>query len=408
MAFGTYGGGKALYYTTYAGTGELHRIAHTGSSNQSPIASVKADPTSGPVPLAVTFDGSASRDPDGDTPLSYLWNFGNGSTKETTTPTTTHTYQTAGSYTATLRVRDSRGAISAPDTVKVFPGNRPPNVSIDSPAASKLFKVGEQITLTGSATDPQDGQLSGSALKWEVRQHHNGSHYHPFLSAAGNNRTFSAPAPEDLAATGAGNYLEIRLTATDSSGLSETVTQQLRPHRVEVTFASRPSGLSVLINGERFTTPKTLVSWEGYRLNVNAPSPQTLGGTSYAFSSWSDGGARSHTVATGAQAKTHTATFARESPTVKVISPEPGSKTRDRTPTIRAKVWDASGELRAADIKLFVDGNRRSFRYVAGDKDLLSATHKLSRGGHTIRLMATDRFKNTTNRSWKFKVVVKK
>jgi len=97
-----------------------------------------------------------------------------------------------------------------------------------------------------------------------------------------------------------------------------------------------------------------------------------------------------------------------EGPNVKAISPEPGSKTRDRTPTIRAKVWDASGELRAADIKLFVDGNRRSFRYVAGDKDLLSATHKLSRGGHTIRLMATDRFKNTTNRSWKFKVVVKK
>jgi glucose/arabinose dehydrogenase len=310
MAFGPHGTGKALYYTTYAGSGEIHRIAPTGTNNQAPSASLKTtSPNYGPIPLAVSFDGSASRDPDGDTPLTYLWNFGDGSTKETTTPTTTHTYQTAGSFTATLKVRDARGALSTAATVKVFPGNSPPNVSIDSPASTKLFKVAERITLTGSATDPQDGQLPNSALKWEVRQWHNGNHYHPFLSAAGNNQTFSAPAPEDLAATGAGNYLEIRLSATDSNGLSKTVTQQLQPHRVEVTFASQPSSLSLQINGERFTTPKTLTSWEDYKLNANAPSPQTLAGTAYLFSSWSDGGAQSHAVITGAQSSTHTATF---------------------------------------------------------------------------------------------------
>ena len=35
---------------------------------------------------------------------------------------------------------------------------------------------------------------------------------------------------------------------------------------MNVSFATNPSGLSVLINGQTFTTPKTLVSWEGYRL----------------------------------------------------------------------------------------------------------------------------------------------
>jgi glucose/arabinose dehydrogenase/Ca2+-binding RTX toxin-like protein len=314
MAFGPHGSGKALYYTTYAGSGEIHRIAYTGTTNQTPSASLKTtSPNYGPIPLAVSFDGSASTDPDGDTPLSYLWDFGDGSApKETTTPTTSHTYTTvptAGSYTATLKVRDARGALSTPATVKVFPGNSPPNVTIGSPASSKLFKVAEQITLTGSATDPQDGQLPNSALKWELRQWHNGNHYHPFLSGTGNNLTFSAPAPEDLAATGTGNYLEIRLSATDSKGLSRTITQQLQPHRVEVSFASQPSGLSLQINGESFTTPKTLLSWESYKLNVNAPSPQMLAGTAYLFSSWSDGGAQSHDVITGAQPSTHTATF---------------------------------------------------------------------------------------------------
>ena len=105
----------------------------------------------------------------------------------------------------------------------------------------------------------------------------------------GTSLTFNAPPPEDLLSTGTGNYLEIRLTATDSKGLSKTITQNLQPNRVNVTFQSNPSGLSLQLNGTTFTAPRTFVSWEGYKLNVNAPSPQTLSGKTYVFSSWSDG-----------------------------------------------------------------------------------------------------------------------
>jgi hypothetical protein len=115
--------------------------------------------------------------------------------------------------------------------------------------------------------------------------------------------------PEGLDSTGAGNYLEVRLTATDSNGLSKTVTRDVQPNRVDVSFASNPSGLSLLINGEAFTTPKTLVSWEGYSINVNAPSPQTLSGKTYVFSSWSDGKGKQHDIVTGTAPSTYTATF---------------------------------------------------------------------------------------------------
>ena len=308
MAFVPYGTGQALYYTTYAGSGELHRIAYT-AANRAPDAVVSADPTSGAVPLDVAFDGSGSSDPDGDT-LSYVWDFGDGSaTTTTTTPTTSHIYTEANTYTATLTARDGSGAEDTA-TVRIDAGNTPPEPTIESPAPEKLFKVGEQIALQGSADDPQDGQLPDSALSWEVRQWHNGNHYHPFLNATtGNNLGITAPAPEDLLATGSGNYLQIRLTATDSSGLTKTVTQELQPSRVDVTFASQPSGLSLLINGTTFAAPRTFVSWEGYKLSASAPSPQTLAGTSYAFSSWSDGGAQTHDVLTGTQPSTHTATY---------------------------------------------------------------------------------------------------
>jgi glucose/arabinose dehydrogenase len=311
MAFGPYGSSKALYYTTYANGGEVRRIVYSAGANLSPTASVKTtSPNYGPIPLTVSFDGSASNDPDGNTPLTYLWNFGDGTApKETSTPTTSHTYNTAGTYTAELKVRDARGALSAAATVKVFPGNTPPEPTIESPAPTKRFKVGEQITLRGSASDAQDGSLADSALSWEVRRWHNGDHWHPFVSGTGNNLRFNAPPPEDLLSTGTGNHLEIRLTATDSKGLSKTITQDLQPNRVNVTFQSNPSGLSLQVNGTTFTAPRTFVSWEGYELNVNALSPQTLSAKTYIFASWSDGKDQQHDIVTGVASSTYTATF---------------------------------------------------------------------------------------------------
>jgi glucose/arabinose dehydrogenase/PKD repeat protein len=311
MAFGPYGSGQALYYTTFGNGGEVHRIAHTGNTNRAPSAVVTANPTDGPLPLAVHFDASGSTDPDaGDSLTSYLWNFGDGSqTQTTTTPTTTHTYSTAGTYTASLRVEDNHGTLSDAATVRIGAGNKAPNPAIESPSAGMLFRVGQQITLSGSATDPEDGQLPEGSSKWEVLQHHNGSHTHTYLSRTGNNLTITAPAPEDLSSTGAGNYLEVRLTATDSKGLSKTVTREVQPNRVNASFATNPSGLSVQVNGQTFAAPKTLLSWEGYTLKVNALSPQTLSGKPYVFSSWSDSKGRQHDIVTGTTPTTYTATF---------------------------------------------------------------------------------------------------
>jgi PKD repeat protein len=61
----------------------------------------------------VSFDGSLSTDSDGSI-ASYQWTFGDGGAA--TGPTVRHTYQTTGSYTATLTVTDNRGLASTPAT----------------------------------------------------------------------------------------------------------------------------------------------------------------------------------------------------------------------------------------------------------------------------------------------------
>ncbi len=85
----------------------------TGQSNQKHV------PKAGPdqnvqVSIPVSFDGSASYDPDGSI-VSYLWNFGDGST--TGGVSASHTYATAGIYTATLLVTDNAGATSTDSAI---------------------------------------------------------------------------------------------------------------------------------------------------------------------------------------------------------------------------------------------------------------------------------------------------
>jgi sugar lactone lactonase YvrE len=72
-----------------------------------PTAAFSANPTSGNAPLTVSFDGSASSDPNG-TIASYAWAFGDS--QSGSGAQTSHTYAAAGTYTATLTVTDNDGA----------------------------------------------------------------------------------------------------------------------------------------------------------------------------------------------------------------------------------------------------------------------------------------------------------
>lgn len=305
MAFGPNGSSQALYYLQNQ-LPSLRRISFTGAANRSPAANGAASPTSGPLPLTVNFDGSQSTDPDND-PLTFDWDFGDGST-HSDQATVAHEYQTSGTYAAKLTVTDGRGGQDT-TTIRIDPGNDPPTPSISSPSPGQEFAVGQPITLSGSASDPEDGTIPGSQLSWRVVKHH-ATHTHPFLPPTfGDGVTITGPAPEDFTAT-TNSYLEVFLTATDSQGVSTTVSRDIRPHLVNVGVASQPADLAVALNGNPAPSPVT--SWEGWKLQVDTPSPQfDSEGKGETFVSWSDEGARSHTITTPSTDTTYTATFTR-------------------------------------------------------------------------------------------------
>jgi glucose/arabinose dehydrogenase len=292
-----------LFYVDFEG-GTIRRVSPTGG-NQPPTAVIQAVPTGGPAPLDVQFDGSGSSDPEG-TPLTYDWDLdGDGAYDDATGVTASRTYASPGNVTVGLRVTDA-GTATGTDTQLIAVSNSPPVPVISTPTAGTTWRVGDLISFSGSATDPQDGQLPASALTWSLVIQHcpSNCHTHTLQSWPGvASGSFNAPDHEYP------SYLELTLTATDGFGTQASVTRRLDPQTVDLTFQSVPSGLSLAVNASSSTTSFTRTLIIGSANTVSASSPQSLNGFTYAFSSWSDGGAQTHTIVAPATAATYTATY---------------------------------------------------------------------------------------------------
>jgi hypothetical protein len=84
----------------------------------------------------------------------------------------------------------------------------------------------------------------------------------------------------------------------------------------------------------------------------------------------------------------------------------PTGRTKDRTPNIAATVSDVETNLAKPNIKLFVDGKRKTtFAYDRSTDRLKYASGRLSFGKHTVRVVATDAQGKSGAKSWAFKVV---
>ena len=262
MAFGPKATDVSLYYTTFADGGQVRRIAPNGG-NRAPDAVAAGAPNNWSPGLTIDLTASGSTDPDGDAPLSYEWDFTGDGDTDATGENVSYPYGAPGRRTVTLTAQDGRGGKST-DTIEVFPGNTPPEPTIGSPAAGRLFGVGENIDPAGTATDAEDDadgdRSTAPELRWELVRHHDGDHTHPYeLEEDG---TILGPPPEDLLSTNPeDNYLEVRLIATDSEGLSKTAVRELRPKTVEIGFGTKPAGLMLKTNGEALRDPATLLSW---------------------------------------------------------------------------------------------------------------------------------------------------
>ncbi|WP_020525108.1 PQQ-dependent sugar dehydrogenase [Catelliglobosispora koreensis] len=300
------GPGSELYYVDLGGT--VRRLRYF-PANQPPVANIAAAPVTGPAPLTVTFDGAGSMDADpaDQGRLTYQWDFTNDGSWDATTPATSFTYSSGGTFTARLRVTDTLGAFDD-ETVTIQPGSSAPAAFIDTPTAGTTWKVGDSLSFSGHATDPQQGTLPASALSWELRLQHcstpTSCHTHVLQSWTGTvSGSFIAPDHEYP------SYVELALTATDATNLTSTVVRRLDPQTVQLTFTGNPNGVSLSVGSFTGPAPFTRQVIQGSTITVSAPSSYTAGLQKYKFDRWSDGGAQTHVITAPTANTTYTAIY---------------------------------------------------------------------------------------------------
>ena len=154
-----------------------------------PVAAFTGTPTTGEVPLAVSFTDQSTNDP-----TSWSWNFGDGGTSTAQSPN--HTYTSAGTYTVTLTATNACGSDQEIKTDYITVTCTPPVANfIGSPTTG-------EVPLDVSFTDQSTGATGWS---WNF----------------GDGGTSTAQSPNHTY-TSAGTYT-VTLTATNSCGSDQEV-----------------------------------------------------------------------------------------------------------------------------------------------------------------------------------------
>jgi glucose/arabinose dehydrogenase/cytochrome c551/c552/type 1 glutamine amidotransferase len=115
----------------------LARIDFNGGNRPPAITAVNIDKTNGVLPLKVKLSVEA-KDPENDN-MTYQWDLGNGTTKETTTPQLDYTYTTAGDFKIVVEAKDNHDASSKSGGLNIYAGNETPSVTIDLTGGNKSF-----------------------------------------------------------------------------------------------------------------------------------------------------------------------------------------------------------------------------------------------------------------------------
>ena len=217
-----------LFTTLAACSGGNSGDSSDSTSNQAPEGGINTPVTNMKIGVGESINFSASSsDPDGNLPLTYLWNFdaGSGITDANTQAPGQIQFNNEGVFTVSFTVTDALGlADPTPATRIITVGNQAPDGTIDAPSTDLTINVGDSLNFTATGSDPNDDLPL--TYQWD------------FGSSGIANTNTEDPGLKQFKI--AGTYT-VSLTVTDSQGLSDptpdvvtitvkTATQNLLPN----------------------------------------------------------------------------------------------------------------------------------------------------------------------------------
>jgi hypothetical protein len=186
-------------------------------------------------------------------------------------------------------------------------------MTVVTPHPNHYYFAGDTISFSGSAIDPQDGQLPPSALAWAIMfedhaasnpNHHAQPFFGPVRGITGGTVTIPTSGETDPDV-----WYRIFFAAVDSYGLSQITFTDVMPAHAQLSAATSPGNLKVRVDGVPTHTPDNFWSVINLTHNIGVDTPQVLNGLTYDFYSWSDNGARFHDITTPANNASYIANF---------------------------------------------------------------------------------------------------
>lgn len=213
----------------------LSRIDYNGGNRAPVVTAVAVSKTSGVLPLKITATATAS-DPEND-PLTYEWHLGNGTVKETKTPSIDHTFTTMGDYSLHVVVKDKDGAVAKSAPVQVYAGNEAPAVSIQIKGNQSFYFPGKQVAYSVQVKDREDASAAS-----ELQNVFVSADYIEGLDKAG-----ASMGHQVMTATMAGRSL---VESLDCKGCHKEADKSIGPSYRDVAdkYKTSPDAMSHLVN----------------------------------------------------------------------------------------------------------------------------------------------------------------
>lgn len=335
----TTGPDGSLYYLSEWLNG-VYKITYTASL----APQIGTHPASQTV--ATGDSATFSVEVSGEPPFQYRWQRDGTDIPGANTSSYTLANVTSADDGARFRcvVSSDYGSQTSNEATLTVLDTHSPVPSIDYPESGTLYSSGDRIYYGGSAEDQEDGELSASAFTWWIDFHHN-VHTHPFLGPITGKTAgyFTTPVSGE---PDWNTWFRIYLKVTDSDGRSTTTYREVFNRKSIFSLRTNPPGLKVMIDGKEVATPLDVTGVVGFSRELGVVSPQTLGGVSYVFDSWSDQKPATHVIKTGVSKRVYTANFKPASSARSgklVASPNPALVCDGSRAGITTLSWSSAG-----------------------------------------------------------------
>ena len=140
----------------------LSRIEYNGG-NRAPKTKISISKKTGALPFTIKASAEGTVDPDKDG-ITYTWHFGTALKSSGNVNSTSFTFTKSGEYNIYVEAKDSKGAVTKSEVLKVYAGNEEPVVTVKNESSNNFYFPGIPVPYSVLINDKEDGSTEKGGI----------------------------------------------------------------------------------------------------------------------------------------------------------------------------------------------------------------------------------------------------